>query len=88
VISISASNLTGVTITKTFDALTLFLVAISKTPIIWGIGLIVSFSTDDPNYQLESKNLAVSLVKIGGFFFIILGTLVYNKLILKKLLAD
>ena len=72
-----------------FDALTYCLVSMSKTPVVWGIGLIITFSSNnDPDYQLESTNLTVNLVKIGGFFFIIIGTLIYNKLIVKWVLAD
>jgi hypothetical protein len=89
VVSISATNFSTVTVTKMFDALTACLVGASKTPLVWGIGLIITYSAKDkPEYQLESKNLTVNLVKIGGFLFIIGGTLIYNNLILKNLFAD
>lgn len=83
ILTVSASNTSGVAITKYYDGLTRCLVVMSKTAGVWIIGLIVSFSVgDNPDYQLESKSLAVNLVKAGGFLCIILGTLVYNKLIL------
>jgi hypothetical protein len=89
VVSIPASNFSRVTVTKMFDALASCLVGASKTPLVWGIGLIITYSVKDkPEYHLESTNLTVTLVKILGFLFIIGGTLIYNNLILKNLLAD
>jgi hypothetical protein len=71
-------------ITKYYDALMRCLISISKTIGVWAIGLIISFSVgDDQDYQLESKDLAANLVKAVGLILIVLGTLVYNKLILK-----
>ena len=85
ILTVSISNTSGVAITKYYDGLTRCLVVMSKTAGVWIIGLIVTFSVDDnPDYQLESKSLAVNLTKTGGFFCIILGTMVYNKLIFKK----
>jgi hypothetical protein len=87
--TISAYNLNGVRITKLFDALTRSLLNITKTSVIWLVGIIVTFAVgDNPDYQLESKDLFVNLVKGVGFAFIILGTLVYNKLIFKQYFAD
>jgi len=53
IVTISAYNLNGVRITKLFDALTRSLLNITKTAIIWIIGMIVTFSVgDNPDYQL------------------------------------
>jgi hypothetical protein len=61
----------------------------SKTAGVWVIGLIVSFAVrDNPDYQLESKNLAVNLTKAAGFICIIVGTMIYNKLIFAQWLAS
>lgn len=87
--TISAYNLNGVRITKLFDALTRSLLNITKTSVIWLVGIIITFSVgDNPDYQLESKDLVVNLVKGAGFAFIIVGTLIYNKLIFKEFFAD
>jgi len=43
--SISVTNKNGVAITKLFDGLTFCLVSMSKTPVIWAIGLAITFST-------------------------------------------
>lgn len=87
--TISAYNLNGVRITKLFDALTRSLLNITKTSVIWIIGIIITVSVgDNPDYQLESKDVAVNLVKGAGFAFIIVGTLIYNKLLFKTYFAD
>lgn len=86
ILTISAYNLNGVRITKLFDALTRSLLNITKTSIIWVVGIVITVSVDDPNYQIESKDLVVNLIKGFGFIFIVLGTLIYNKLILKSYL--
>jgi hypothetical protein len=81
------SNANGVAITKYFDGLTC-LMGISITALVWIIGIIVTISVgEDHNYQLESKDLAVNLVKAAGFAFIIMGTLIYNKLIFSSCLS-
>jgi hypothetical protein len=87
--TISLYNLNGVRITKLFDALTRSLLNITKTSVIWIVGIIVTVSVgDNPDYQLESKDVVVNVVKAVGFSFIILGTLIYNKLIFKQFFAD
>lgn len=48
----TVSNASGVAITKYFDGLTRCLMSMSKTALVWIIGLIVTFSVEDPNYQL------------------------------------
>jgi hypothetical protein len=87
-LSCLVSNASGMAITKYFDGLTRCLMSMSKTALVWIIGMIVTFSVgEDPNYQLESKDLAVNLVKAAGFVFIIMGTLIYNKLIFSSCLS-
>ena len=89
IITISAYNLNGVRITKLIDALTRSLLNITKTGIIWAVGIIVTVSVgDNPDYQLESKDLTVNLVKAAGFSCIVFGTLVYNKFIFAKYLEQ
>lgn len=86
ILTISAYNLNGVRITKLFDAMTRSLLNITKTSIIWIVGIIITLSVDDPNYQIESKDWVVNIIKAFGFCFIIIGTLIYNKLIFKRYL--
>jgi hypothetical protein len=53
IITISAYNLNGVRITKLIDAITRSLLNITKTGIIWVVGIIITISVgDNPDYQL------------------------------------
>ena len=53
IITISAYNLNGVRITKLIDALTRSLLNITKTGVIWIVGIIITISVgDNPDYQL------------------------------------
>ncbi len=81
-------NFNGLKITKMFDALTRSLLNITKTSVIWVVGIIITIASDgNPDFKIESLNVGVSLVKALGFGVIIFGTLIYNKLILKKYFA-
>jgi hypothetical protein len=80
--------LNGLRITKMFDALTRSLLNITKTSVVWVVGIIITLAANgNEDYKLESLNIGVSLVKALGFAVIILGTLIYNKLIFKKYFA-
>jgi hypothetical protein len=80
-ISIGIYNLNGLRITKMFDALTRSLLNVTKTSVIWVIGIIITLASD--SLVLESLNVWVNLVKALGFAVIIVGTLIYNKLLFK-----
>ena len=68
-----------------FDALTRSLLNITKTSVIWLVGIIITLAANgDPDFKIESLNIGVNLVKAVGFTVIIFGTLIYNKLIFKK----
>lgn len=89
IVTISAYNLNGVRITKLIDALTRSLLNITKTGIIWAVGIVITvIAGDDPDYQIESKDAVVNIVKGCGFLCIVFGTLVYNKLIFANYLAE
>jgi len=47
VLTISAYNLNGVRITKLFDAMTRSLLNITKTSIIWIVGIIITLAAGD-----------------------------------------
>jgi len=86
-VTVGLYNLNGVRITKLIDALTRSLLNITKTGIIWILGIIITLiAGDNPDYQIESKDPWVNVIKAAGFSFIIMGTLVYNKFICKKYL--
>lgn len=86
--SLAVYNFNGLKITKMFDALTRSLLNITKTSVIWVVGIIITISANGNNdFKIESLNIEVNLVKAVGFAVIIVGTLIYNKLILKKYFA-
>lgn len=52
IVTIAAYNLNGVRITKLFDALTRSLLNITKTSVIWLVGILITLIADSPDYQL------------------------------------
>ena len=71
-----------------FDALTRSLLNVTKTSVIWIVGIIITLSAGgNADLKLESLNIVVNLVKAIGFAVIITGTLIYNKLIFKQIFA-
>jgi hypothetical protein len=86
-LTVGMYNLNGARITKLIDALTRSLLNITKTGIIWLLGIIITFiAGDNPDYQIESKDPWVNVVKAAGFSFIVMGTLVYNRFLCKRYL--
>lgn len=82
-------NLNGLRITKMFDALTRSLLNITKTSAVWVVGIIITIiAQDNADFKIESLNVGVNLVKAVGFAVIIVGTMIYNKLILKQYFAN
>jgi hypothetical protein len=83
--SLAVYNFNGLKITKMFDALTRSLLNITKTSVIWVVGIIITLAANgDADFKIESLNIGVNLVKAVGFGVIITGTLIYNKLIFKR----
>lgn len=84
-LALGVFNLSGVKITKLFDALTRSLLGITKTSIVWIIGIIITvIGKNNKALHIESLSVGVNLVKALGFLFTILGTLIYNRLIFQK----
>jgi hypothetical protein len=53
IITIAIFNLNGVRITKLFDALTRSLLNVTKTSVVWIIGLIITIAADgNTDYKL------------------------------------
>lgn len=52
ILTIAAYNLNGVRITKLFDALTRSLLNITKTSVIWLIGILITVIANNPDYKL------------------------------------
>lgn len=78
IISIALFNLFGVNVTKHVSALARTVVDTIRTVLIWGIGLIVTVTT---NRKWENTNLWANLLELLGFSLLVLGNMVYKGLI-------
>ena len=81
-------NFYGVTITQTMDGLTRSLLNVCRTALIWIIGIMISLNvSNDSPYRIESLKWSVNSVKFIGFFCIISGTLIYNRVFFDQLMG-
>jgi hypothetical protein len=51
IISISIFNIFGVTITKNINALARSIADVTRTSLIWGVGIIITVLANEPNYK-------------------------------------
>lgn len=88
-VAIPVYNFYGVTITKVYDSLTRSLLNVCRTGLLWLFGLVLTACVQtDSYYRIEDLSLQVNFVKMIGFVCIVLGTLVYNKVVLRDFLRD
>lgn len=78
ILTIEVYNLNGIKITKLIDSLTRALLTGMKTISVWVIGI---FLTVLGSFDVESTSAVVNFIKIIGFVCIVVGTLIYNKLL-------
>jgi hypothetical protein len=72
-----------VTVTKYINALARSICDVTRTVVIWGVGLIVTISAGAtyPNYKWELVHGAAIGIEMIGFIVLISGNLIYNKMI-------
>ena len=82
-LSIMCFNVLGVSVTKYVNALARMIADVTRTVIIWGVGLIVTATVgaDRVNYKWETLDLKAILIQLVGFMILISGNLVYNRVI-------
>lgn len=85
IISIALFNLFGVNVTKHVSAVARTVVDAVRTVLIWGIGLIVTLTT---NKEWENISIYANLVELVGFAFLVFGNLVYKELIVLSILRE
>lgn len=75
--------MTGVTVTKYINALARSICDVTRTVIVWIVGIIVTVSagTNKPNYKWELINGGAISLQLVGFMILIGGNLVYNRII-------
>lgn len=83
IFSIATFNVSGVTVTKYINALTRSICDVTRTVLVWAIGIIVTVTAGQsrPNYKWELVQVGAILVELLGFLILILGNLVYNKVV-------
>ncbi len=83
IFSIATFNIAGVTVTKNINALARSIADVTRTILVWGIGLIVTVSagTIYPNYEWQLTNGGAIALQLVGFVILVSGNLVYNKII-------
>ena len=76
-------NVSGVSITKHINALARAIADVSKTVVVWILGMIITLSLGGtyPNLKWEKTEAMVIIFQLIGFCFLVLGNLVYNELI-------
>lgn len=90
VFSIATFNICGVTVTKYINALTRSICDVTRTILVWGIGIIVTVTAGAtrPNFKWELVKPGAIIVELLGFLVLVSGNLVYNKIIKLKFLEN
>ena len=83
IFSIATFNVTGVTVTKHINSLARSICDVTRTAIVWIVGIIVTVTAgvDKPNYKWELINGGAIGFQLLGFTILILGNLIYNRII-------
>lgn len=83
IFSIATFNIAGVTVTKYINALARSIGDVTRTILVWGIGIIITVSAGAtyPNYRWELLNGGAIALELLGFVVLVLGNLVYNNII-------
>ena len=66
------------TVTKYLSCVTRALVDVAKIMLIWVISLIISLSTQSPNYHWENTRLGAIIIEAFGFVLVVIGEIIYN----------
>jgi hypothetical protein len=76
-------NITGLSITRYINALARAVCDVSRTVIIWIVGIIVTVTAGQTKLNYKWENIAGGAIGIQlfGFLLIIFGNLVYNRII-------
>jgi hypothetical protein len=88
VFSIATFNVTGVTVTKYINALARSICDVTRTVLVWIIGIIITVSAGSnmPNYRWELIDGLAITFQLFGFLILIFGNLVYNRIVTFKFL--
>lgn len=80
ILAVGSFNINGLSITKYINALARSLLNMTKTVVIWLIGIIVTIyvGETDARYRWENTKPWAIVVQAIGFSFLVFATLIYN----------
>lgn len=84
VFTIALFNICGVNVTKHISSLARSIVDVTRTILVW-IGSIIitqTYGSDNPNFSWELTDTGAILMELFGFIILVVGNLVYNKIII------
>ena len=90
VFSVMTFNITGLSVTRYINALARATCDVSRTVIIWLVGIIVTVTVgqQENNYKWEMTEAGAVVCQLLGFLLIVLGNLIYNKIIILPCVLD
>jgi hypothetical protein len=83
VFSLLIFNISGLSITKYINSLSRAICDVTRTVIIWIVGIIVTVTVgkNEANYVWESTEAGSIAIQLVGFVLLVTGNFVYNKII-------
>lgn len=78
IFTIALFNIAGVSVTKYISSVARSIVDVTRTIIVWGVGLIISFTTDN---KWENTDYRAILLQLLGFVILVTSNLVYNNIV-------
>ena len=90
VFTVMVFNITGLSITRYINALARAVCDVSRTVIIWIVGIVVTVTAGETkeNYKWENIAGGAIAIQLFGFLLIIFGNLVYNRIIILPCVID
>ena len=90
VFSVMTFNITGLSVTRYINALARATCDVSRTVLIWLAGIIVTVTVgqQESNYKWEMTETGAVVCQLLGFLLIVLGNLIYNKIVVLPCLLD
>ena len=76
--TIATFNISGTTITKHVSSVMRSIADVTRTLLVWLAGLAITYTT---SLVLENDNYRSIIIESVGFSVLVLGNLIYNKLI-------
>lgn len=80
VLTIAIFNICGVTVTKRVSALARSIVDVTRTIVVWVVGLIITWSSNGENAWENTRWGAIGIEFIG-FVILVSGNLIYNEIL-------